>query len=333
MSADWEENQLALFGGAYTPRSEDRVGPAPVAEHVRKLAARLPVDLRIGTSSWSFPGWTDIVWDRKVSESVLARRGLPAYSAHPLLRAVGVDRSYYAPLKIEELRAYADAVPDDFRFLVKAHEWCTTARFPMYSRYRERAGLRNRDYLEPGYARDAVVGPFIEGLGAKAGVLLFQFPPQDTALAAGPRGFPDRLHRFFSALPKGPLYAVEVRNRELMTRAYQAALADVGVVHCLNGLPGMPDLAIQYNQSGAYNRRALVIRWMLNKRSDHQSAKQRYAPFDRIVDEDRATREDVARLCARTRRPCFLIVSNNAEGSSPLSILRVAERIGALLEA
>lgn len=333
MSADWEEDQLALFGGAYTPKSGDRVGPAPVEERVRKLAARLPVDLRMGTSSWSFPGWKDIVWDREVSESVLARRGLPAYSSHPLLRSVGVDRSYYAPMKVEELRAYADAVPDDFRFLVKAHEWCTTARFPMHSRYRERSGLRNKDYLEPGYARDAVVGPFMEGLGKKGGVLLFQFPPQDTTLAAGPRGFPDRIHRFFSALPKGPIYAVEVRNPDLMTRDYQAALADVGATHCLNALPGMQDLAIQYNQSGAHNRRALVIRWMLNKRLDYQGAKQRYAPFSRIVDEDPTTREDVARLCARTRRPCFLIVNNKAEGSSPLSILRVAERIGALLEA
>lgn len=332
MSNPWDDDQLSLFPGASEEKPTDRVGPAEQGPEVRELAAQLPKNLYLGTSSWSFPGWKGLVWDRRVTESVLARKGLPAYAAHPLLRTVGVDRSYYAPLRLDEYQAYAAAVPDDFRFLVKAHEWCTLARFPMHSRYGDRAGQRNPNVLDPSYANDLVLGPLIEGLGQKLGVVLFQFPPQDAELLAGPRGFADRLRQFFSRLPKGPTYAVELRNPNLLTREYAAALDEFRVSHCLNALPGMQELAIQYNAGGADRSDTLVIRWMLHRGFDYAGAKQAYSPFDRLRDEDPATRDDIARLCARAQTPVFLIVNNKAEGSSPLSILRVAERIAELLD-
>ena len=45
-------------------------------ERCRALQARLPLTLRMGTSSWSFPGWAGIVYPRSVPASVLARDGL-----------------------------------------------------------------------------------------------------------------------------------------------------------------------------------------------------------------------------------------------------------------
>jgi len=62
--------------------------------------------------------------------------------------------------------------------------------------------------LQASYAADMVVAPFVEGLGEKAGPLVFQFPPQDTRAFGGPARFVERLHAFFAALPRGPLYAV-----------------------------------------------------------------------------------------------------------------------------
>jgi uncharacterized protein YecE (DUF72 family) len=263
---------------------------------------------------------------------VLARRGLPAYAEHPLLRSVGLDRTYYAPVTASWLREHAIAVPEHFRFLVKAHEWCTLSRFSRHTRHGRRGGALNPVFLDPDYATQKVVEPAQEGLGAKLGGVLFQFPPQDPALVAGPRGFAERIGRFLERLPKGPLYAVELRNRELLTRDYSAALAAAGATHCLNVWPGMPELAIQYNASGAERRPALVIRWMLRRGLDYETARRDYAPFDRLVDPDPGTREDVARLLARAGGPSFLIVNNKAEGSSPASILAVAERIVALLD-
>lgn len=48
-----------------------------------ELAGVLPKNLRIGTSSWSYPGWIGTVWDREYSEGALSKHGLSAYAQHP----------------------------------------------------------------------------------------------------------------------------------------------------------------------------------------------------------------------------------------------------------
>ena len=88
-----------------------------------QLAATIPTSVRFGTSSWSFPGWAGSVYGDSYSDVQLARRGLPAYAAHPLLRTVGIDRTFYAPISESAFRGYAKQareVAPGFRFFVKA---------------------------------------------------------------------------------------------------------------------------------------------------------------------------------------------------------------------
>ncbi|MCI0571940.1 MAG: DUF72 domain-containing protein [Myxococcaceae bacterium] len=334
-------SQLDLFGSAPDSRTSNRrkdpVLPAPVREDERALAARLPASVRMGTSSWSFPGWTGLVWARDYPSARLAQEGLTAYAERPLLRAVGVDRTFYAPVPADALRAYADAVPEDFRFVVKAHDACTVARFPAHPRYGALAGQDNPRFLDAAYAAEAVVAPYVEGLGEKGGVLVFQFPPQSLSALGGAEDFPRRLHGFLSALPRGPLYAVEVRNAALLTPAYAAAMRTVGACHALAGWPGMPSVAEQAERCRVLEGTAVVVRWMLNPHMglDYEEAKDRYAPFARLVDEDSSTRDDLARLCAGAARraiPVYVTVNNKAEGSAPLSVERLAARTVELLK-
>jgi len=332
------DTQLDLFGaGEPRPASSEAssprlgpVGPSAVPPALAAIAADVPPTVRLGTSSWAFPGWAGIVYDRPASPTRLARDGLAAYARHPLLRAVGIDRTYYAPISAAAFAAYAAVVPDNFRFLVKAHELCTIARFPRHARYAAHAGEHNVLCLDAAYATDEVVGPFMEGLRDHAGPLLFQFPPQDVVALGGPSRFAERVHTFLRALPRGPLYAVELRNRELLTDAYVAALADVGACHCLNAHPSMPPVRAQADWLGPPEPRALVIRWMLASGYAYEAAKAHYQPFDRLVDEDAVTHDAIADLClaaAAAARPAFVIINNKAEGSAPLSAFRLAERI------
>ena len=82
------------------------------------VAAQLPVTLRLGTSSWSFVGWNGIVYAPGTKQNQLAHGGLAAYGKHPLLRTVGIDRTFYAPIAEDLFAQYAVSVPPDFRFLV-----------------------------------------------------------------------------------------------------------------------------------------------------------------------------------------------------------------------
>lgn len=324
------------------PQPESAILPAVPAPAVLELAAHLPEGLRLGTSSWTFPGWAGLVYADRQSESALARKGLAAYARHPLLRSVGIDRTFYAPVPAADLASLAVAVPEDFRFLVKAHAALTTP-FDQWRRmpYAGRAPLDR--FLDAGYATEQVIAPVLEGLGSRAGVILFQFPPLGPPYARTALRFADHLARFLEALPalpvdaqgRGPRYAVEIRNREFLGPAYAATLGARGVVHCLNVHPRMPSPAAQsrlildgHAIAGISARPPLtVVRWMLHPARDYVAAREEFAPFDRLAAPDPDSRSAVAAevAAALARQDEVIVIANNkAEGSAPLTLQQLA---------
>ncbi|HEX6849814.1 MAG TPA: DUF72 domain-containing protein [Candidatus Polarisedimenticolaceae bacterium] len=323
--------QRGLFGDSEDPapakrRRSEGVGPAPVADALVAIASRLPEALRLGTSSWSFPGWKGIVYDVATTATELSRRGLEAYAKHPLLRTVGVDRTFYAPVTAEVLRGYAAQVPGDFRFVVKAPSLTTS---PVLFGEGGAPQGPNELFLDAAWAEEFSVRPFVEGLAGKGGALLFQFPPLGAALTARPEQFAERLARFLQALPRGVPYAVELRDGKLFVPDYAGALKAGGATHCLSIHPRVPPIGTQRSWSDPQEG-PLVIRWMLHSGMNYEQARERYAPFDRIVDDDPDGRAAVATAAveALTRnRSLFVIANNKAEGSSPHTIFRLAARI------
>ena len=151
--------------------------PALAAPEHHALALRLPDTVHIGPSTWSFPGWRDIVYGDEYSSAKLSRDGLNALGAHPLLRCVSIDRSFYGPLSVADYARYANQVPAHFRFIVKAPASVTDATV------RGDKGAPAGDnpaFLDAGIAINDFVQPCIAGLGEKAGALVFQIPPLRT---------------------------------------------------------------------------------------------------------------------------------------------------------
>lgn len=318
--------QLGLFDDP-VPEPSGPIGPAPPLPRHVQLAERIPAKLRMGTSSWSFPGWEGIVYDRRASQATLAKEGLGPYAHHPLLRTVGLDRTYYRPISTEAFQDYAAAVPDDFRFLVKADRLLTSPTDPGPDTLRGANPL----FLDSSYAIQEVIGPMMDGLGEKAGPLLFQFSPIPPNLVGGHDAFADRLHRFLDALPEGLIYAIELRTPAFLTARYALMLEETGAAHCYTVHPAMSSLERQLTVVRAFEQPALVVRWMLHTGLKYQVAKDRYEPFDRIVDEDTDSLERIAVAALDAlvaEKGVFVIVNNKAEGSSPLSVFRLAERIG-----
>lgn len=296
------------------------------------LARALPERIRLGTSSWSFPGWTGLVYrhrrdGRAESEPRLARAGLAAYAACPLFRTVSLDRTFYAPLGVEGFAAYAAQVPDGFRFVVKAPAAFTDAAL-------RRGGGRevvgdNPSFLDAATATLEFVRPALEGLGAKAGPLVFQFPPLGR-LARNPGHLAARIAAFIAVLPRGPLYAVEFRDPQCATASMARVLADAGAIPCLAVHARMPPVAEQATLLRGTTPGALVVRWNLHAGMAYDEAKTHYSPFDRLVDEDHETRAalaDLAAAIAARGDDVFITVNNKAEGSAPLSVKALARRI------
>ena len=324
-------------------------------DDVRDLGARLPQSLRLGTSSWSFPGWAGLVWSRAAESGELARDGLKAYAAHPLFRTVGLDRTYYRPMSAAALSDLRANVAPGFRFLVKAHQAClrpTISEHSTFGASESRVGDPNPVFLDPAYAIDQVIEPCVRGLGAGTdgalGPILFQFSPMSLRTLGGVDSLLDRLDAFLERLgPRGngrdgrPLLAVEVRNAELLTPRYESILRRHGVCHAFSVHPSLPPPDAQAALlAGSADRTALrallvqqpalVARWLLIEGQEYESAKHRYEPFDRIVDEDNRSRDLLAAMCARAvgaARDAYVIINNKAEGSAPRSVERLARAI------
>ncbi len=292
-------------------------------ESVHALAAALPPELRMGTSSWSFSGWDGLIYEGAHTSTKLARGGIGAYAEHPFLRTVGLDRTFYGPMSEDHYRELADQAPSSFRFLVKAHEACTIRRFSEHPRYGADRGRTNRRYLNADYALEHVVTPTVRGLGSKLGVLLFQFPPQSLGRAFT---FCERLNRFLGAIPPEVPVAVELRSADSFGAEYVEVLTRAGVSHSLVVHPSMPSVRRQWELTKAIGG-PVVIRWMLAPNRSYAEAKKAFAPFDRIAAADDGTLRQIVEVveqCAEARRPVTVIANNKAEGSSPLSLARLA---------
>ncbi|MBN3850782.1 DUF72 domain-containing protein [Paraburkholderia sp. Ac-20342] len=313
-------------------RSRD-VLAAPPSPELLALAAQLPPQVHLGTSTWSFPGWSGIVYGDDYSNSKLSREGLSAYGAHPLLKTVSIDRSFYQALAVTEYLRYAQQVPEHFRFIVKAPMTITDAT--VRAERGEPVSL-NPCFLNAQMAIDDFVTPCLAGLGAKAGALVFQFSPLPDSMLAQPAVFIERLAEFFNALPglpDGSCYAVEIRDASLLTPRFIRMLKAAGVRYCVGIHARMPDPLRQAAALALLDGEPagpLIVRWSLHGGFKYEQAKAKYEPFNRLVDEDPATRASLAELAARyalAGQPVVIAVNNKAEGSAPLSCVKLAAEI------
>jgi uncharacterized protein YecE (DUF72 family) len=295
----------------------------------------LPADIRLGTSSWFFPGWRGLVYDGVHPQTALSKKGLAAYAQIPLLRTVSLDRTFYAPITTVEYARYASQVPDHFSFVVKAPALVCDA---VVRDEEGRGKVPNPHFLDPAIAAREFVVPCLDGLGAKAGPLVFQVSPLPRGLVEEAALLIERLAAFFAALPRKlgklePLFALELRNAELLTPRLMRMLREQGVRYCVGLHDRMPEAERQETALAALDGDTpgdLVVRWNLHRGFLYQAAKQRYEPFDKLVDEDPETRRTLARMAARAfkaGRKVWVTANNKAEGSAPLSLVKLAEEI------
>jgi uncharacterized protein YecE (DUF72 family) len=345
------KNQLSLFEGEDAdadpkkPATAVRVAPL-ITDEDRAAASSLPSFVRFGTSSWSFPGWIGILYSGKPTETDLARGGLEAYAQHPLFRTVSLDRSYYGPLRIEDLAAYrtqieasqgthaarAEAVP--FKMVSKVWDEITTPIFPRHPRYGARAGSKNPNFLNVERFESEVFAPYVaSGFLPHAGPFVFEITPMPEN-AIEERAFVASVDSFISRLPSsgGARWAFELRNAELFGSRWLDMLRSNGAAHVFTYWTAMPPLRVQLAAAKkvglASSMRFVVTRLMLPPYTKYATRKADFAPFDKIAAPAPDMRDDVVDILRAAEEAAvddaFVLVNNKAEGSAPLTIRALA---------
>ena len=197
-------------------------------------------------------------------------------------------------------------------------------------------------------ATDQFVRPALEGLGVRAGPLVFQLPPLPREWTQGEAAVTtiERIGRMLERLPRevdglAPIYAIELRNAELLTPRFVRMLREHGARLCIGIHARMPPASRQAMAVHAMDatedegdnwrlKGPLVVRWSLASGFRYEEAKSRYAPFDRLVDPDIPTRGALSHLihvALKSGQPSFVIANNKAEGCAPLTAIELARAV------
>ena len=290
----------------------------------------LPEQVRFGTSSGAYEGWQGLVYRRAYSKSRFTRDSLAEYAAYEyrgirLFRTVGLDHSFYGPPTVTQLAQYAAQLPPGFQVCSKVWEEVTVPVYALHARYGAKAGTTNPRFLDAGLCEELVLRPSQEGLGRCLGPFIFEF--QRSGLE--PASFLAALDKFFSRLPAGRQYAVEVRNPPVLGARYHDLLKAFGVTHVYNHWSAMPPLAAQHASLGrSFTTGFVVVRLLTPLGLPYAEAVKRYTPYNRLIQPLPQMRTETLALIRQAvgeQRPVYVLVNNRAEGNAPLTIQSLAD--------
>ena len=308
--------QPGLFDDALPP-------PAP---ELTDLAEALPDNIRFGTSTWTYDGWSGDVYHRPYRGVRPAQR-LEEYGRYPLFRTVGIDSAFYEPLSEATLEAYAKALPPGFPCVIKVWDRITARRYNLDRRWGNLGGQRNPDFLNAQLFADAVLLPHRRAFQGHVGCFVFEFQAMRGKDVPDVGDWAEELHGFFSAIPDEFRYAVELRNPELLHDLHGAVLRQHGVAHVFNSWTDMPPIGAQLDLPWTFSADFTVARALLKPGRKYEDAVRLFEPYERIQEPLPDLRRDLMRLMAeavRRRIEALIVVNNRAEGNAPGTIRALA---------
>jgi uncharacterized protein YecE (DUF72 family) len=295
-------------------------------------AKMLPSLIRFGSSSWTYEGWKGHLYFEKYTKANFAKNSLQEYAKFPWFRTVGIDSFFYRPPSVSTLRDYAAMLPPDFIWVAKAYEGITSPVIRNEETHQS-STVNNPNFLNPHRFNDQVLNAYsAANIGITIGPTVFQFPHLPHAMISSGQ-FIEALDRFFSELPTNYQYAVEIRNPELLSNSYFAALNRHKVAHCFNHWTNMPDPELQMRHAaaaGGLTADFYIARFLTPLGITYQSAVKTFQPFDQIKAIASTARNAALRLAKRSlsqNKPVFIIVNNRLEGHSPATIAEMGRLI------
>ncbi|MGV3710631.1 MAG: DUF72 domain-containing protein [Gemmatimonas sp.] len=291
-----------------------------------RIAPLLPPNLYLGTSSWNYSGWYPHVFAKKYPKTGAVTKQLAEYASHRLFRSVGVDSFFYRPPSPETLQEYARVLPDDFRAVMKV--WDRITSFALAGPRHAKTTEPNHDFLNAALFQSAVLDPALEHFAQHAGPFVFEFESIPAYAKIGASEFASRLDAFFRQLPRGPRYAVEIRNKAYLHPDYFAALREHNVAHVFSSWARMPSIGEQLTAHDSLTADFIISRALTAPGLSYKDSVDKFEPYDRLQEEQPEVRRDLQALIEKGltyQRAVFIIANNRLEGSSPHTLLAIAK--------
>jgi uncharacterized protein YecE (DUF72 family) len=295
-------------------------------EKIKQKAAELAANgVFVGTSSWKYEGWFGQLYTParyeyrgKVARTRFERDCLSEYAE--VFKTVCVDAAYYTFPSEKYLQGLTSHVPPDFQFGLKVTDEITVRRFPNLDRFGVRAGKPNENFLNADLFSRAFLKP-CEAIRPNIGILMFEFSRFHSTDYEHGAQFVADLDRFFSQLPTGWPYGMELRNQHWLKPEYFACLARHGITHLFNSWSAMPPVNEQMTLPGSRTNPDLIgARFLLKPGRNYEEAIKAFQPYNSTKEKNEDARKAGAALIQEgtlnPRRKTFIYVNNRLEGNA-----------------
>ncbi len=304
--------------------------PAPLDYRVPEAWRQV---VRVGTCSWKYPSWAGLVYE--AGREYAPDEYLADYARH--FDTVEVDQWFWSlfPSGVrlpdaDTVRQYAESVPDDFLFSVKAPNAITLTHY--YSkqppRFRDWKNRPNPHFFDVGLVERFL--ETLEPMRSRLGPVILQFEYLNRRKMPSVEAFCDALDAFLARLPREVPWAVETRNPNFLKAPLQEVLATHGVGTVVLDGYHMPKTRRVLDRFDVFTAEFVVLRLHGPDRPGIERATGKR--WDRIVaprDEGLDGAVELVRRAAERGARVIVNVNNHYEGSAPRTIARLLERLRA----
>jgi uncharacterized protein YecE (DUF72 family) len=285
--------------------------------------------IKIGTCSWKYPSWHRLVYSAPENINYLeeyARRFDTVEIDQWFWSLFGTDKVTLP--RPEVVKAYRQAVPDEFRFTVKIPNSITLTH--LYKKRKDDPLVPNPHFLSPELLQSFL--DLIEPLKDVLGALLFQFEYLNRQKMSGRKEFLERLETFGGAVPPSWPCAVEIRNAKYLTGDYFDFLRQNDLSPALlegYWMPSITEIFRQWSEEISAHPLVVIRLHGPDRRRIEEQTKKRW---DRIVDARDEELGEIARMVkylADRETDVYVNVNNHYEGSAPLTIEKLKDLLAA----
>ena len=273
----------------------------------------------VGTCSWKYPSWNGLVYSSEKPNNYLKE-----YAQK--YKSVEIDQWFWSLFgtqkvvlpKPEVVGEYAESVPDDFRFVIKAPNSLSLTH--LYKQYASGKLIENPHFLSPDLYHTFLNS--IEALSDKIGAISLQFEYLNRQKMPDHNIFLNQFVNFVQNVGKSIPLMIEIRNPNFLTRDYFEILAEHEVGHTFCQGYYMPDIRDVFEQHGDALKGTSVVRLLGPDRQGIEKTTEKI--WNRVVapkdDEIPGIASLIRKMVDQSGMDVYLNVNNHYEGSAPATI-------------
>lgn len=278
--------------------------------------------LRIGTCSWKYNSWVDLVYSNSQSKDYL-------YEYSRKFDTVEIDQwfwSLFPPAKAvlprkNIVNEYKKSVPDDFLFTIKVPNSITLTHF--YKDAKESELKPNPFFLSVELFNEFINS--IEPMKKQVACLIFQFEYLNKLKMSSLSAFQLRFKEFYNKLNrKVPPIGIEIRNPNYLNEKYFSFLSELGIAPVFLEGYYMPPVVEVYNKFKKYINHLAVIRLHgPDRKGMEKIADDNWSKIYINRDKELISIVEMIKELQSNEVDLFVNVNNHFEGSAPLTIKKI----------